>query len=148
MAHKSEDLFDCILMADDRFHGEGYREGFDEGTRQGMIDGRKHGASHGAKLSMEVSFYYGFGITWKCLLQNNTDVKSSLSILCLRKRLKALESLLGLIQKFPHEEPHYENLQEDMEKVRAKFRQVCSLLNVPTDFSDYVKTGGSGGISF
>ncbi|XP_064779130.1 protein LTO1 homolog isoform X1 [Oncorhynchus masou masou] len=141
MAHKSEDLFDCILMADDRFRVEGYREGFGEGTRQGMIDGRKHGASHGAKLSMEVSFYYGFGITWKCLLQNNTDVKA-------RKRLKVLESLLGLIQKFPHEEPQYEHLQEDMEKVRAKFRQVCSLLNVPTDFSDYVKSGGSGGISF
>lgn len=124
-----------------KFHVEGYREGFDEGTRQGMVDGRKHGASHGAKLSMEVSFYYGFGITWKCLLQNNTDMKA-------RKRLKVLESLLGLIQKFPHEEPQYEHLQEDMEKVRAKFRQVCSLLNVPTDFSDYVKSGGSGGISF
>ncbi|XP_038854953.1 protein LTO1 homolog [Salvelinus namaycush] len=120
------------------FHVEGYRKGFDEGTRQGMIDGRKHRASHGAKLSTEVSFDYGFGITWKCLLQNNTDVKA-------RKRLKALESPLGLILKFPHEEPQYENLQEDMEKVRAKFRLVCSLLNVPTDFSDYVK---SGGISF
>ncbi|KAJ7985788.1 hypothetical protein DPEC_G00344110 [Dallia pectoralis] len=141
MSRESEDLFDCILMADDRFHVEGYQEGFNEGRRQGMIDGRKHGASHGAKISSEVSFYYGFGITWKCLLQNNDDVKS-------RKRLKALESLIGLIQKFPHKDPQFENLQEDMEKVRAKFRQVCSLLNVPTDFSDYVKSGGSGGMSF
>uniref|UniRef100_A0A8C7M206 LTO1 maturation factor of ABCE1 n=1 Tax=Oncorhynchus kisutch TaxID=8019 RepID=A0A8C7M206_ONCKI len=122
MAHKSEDRLNTAL-----FHVEGYRKGFDEGTRQGMIDGMKHGASHG------VSFYYGFGITWKWLLQNNTDVKA---------RLKALESPLGLILKFPHEEPQYENLQEDMEKVRAKFRLVCSLLNVPTDFSDYVKSGG------
>uniref|UniRef100_A0A4W5NY24 LTO1 maturation factor of ABCE1 n=1 Tax=Hucho hucho TaxID=62062 RepID=A0A4W5NY24_9TELE len=135
MAHKSEDVFDCILMADDRFHVEGYREGFDEGTRQVMIDGQELRASHGAKLSMEVSFYYGFGITWKCLLQNNTDCET-------------LESLLGLIQRFPHEEPQYENLQEDMEKVRAKFRLVCSLLNVPTDLSNYVKSGGSWGISF
>ncbi|XP_029578221.1 protein LTO1 homolog [Salmo trutta] len=120
------------------FHVEGYHEGFDEGTQQGMIDGWKHEASHGAKLSMEVSFYYGFGVTWKCLLQNNTHVKA-------RKRLNALESILGLILKFPHEEPQYENLQENMEKVWAKFRLVCSLLNVPTDFSDYVKSGGSGG---
>uniref|UniRef100_A0AAY5KRW4 Essential protein Yae1 N-terminal domain-containing protein n=1 Tax=Esox lucius TaxID=8010 RepID=A0AAY5KRW4_ESOLU len=134
MSRESDDLFDCIVMADDRFHVEGYREGFNEGTRQGMIDGRKHGASHGAKLSMEVSFYYGFGITWKCLLQNNATLIK--------------QSLLGLIQKFPHKDPQFENLQEDMEKVRAKFRQVCSLLNVPTDFSDYVKSGGSGGMSF
>uniref|UniRef100_A0A3P9AI56 Essential protein Yae1 N-terminal domain-containing protein n=1 Tax=Esox lucius TaxID=8010 RepID=A0A3P9AI56_ESOLU len=175
MSRESDDLFDCIVMADDRFHVEGYREGFNEGTRQGMIDGRKHGASHGAKLSMEVSFYYGFGITWKCLLQNNVDAKARLDLheatlikrvdhflmnfmlirkvnhlsnAFFRKRLKALESLLGLIQKFPHKDPQFENLQEDMEKVRAKFRQVCSLLNVPTDFSDYVKSGGSGGMSF
>ncbi|CAB1339607.1 unnamed protein product [Coregonus sp. 'balchen'] len=112
MAHKSEDLFDCILMADDRFHGEGYREGFDEGTRQGMIDGR-------------------FLLLW---IWNHLEMPSSKQHRC--------------EVQFPHEEPHYENLQEDMEKVRAKFRQVCSLLNVPTDFSDYVKTGGSGGISF
>ncbi|XP_036391691.1 protein LTO1 homolog [Megalops cyprinoides] len=135
----SEDLFDCILMADDRFHGEGFQEGFKEGTRQGMVEGKNHGATHGAKLSAEVSFYYGFAFTWKCLLQNNTDAKA-------RKRLKTLESLTGFIQRFPHYDPQYENLQEDMEKVRAKFRQVCSLLNVPTDFREYVTA--SEGMSF
>lgn len=38
-----------------------------------------------------------------------------------------MESLIGVIQKFPYEDPHYEKLQEDMERVRAKFRQVLSL---------------------
>uniref|UniRef100_A0A671WVT9 Essential protein Yae1 N-terminal domain-containing protein n=1 Tax=Sparus aurata TaxID=8175 RepID=A0A671WVT9_SPAAU len=51
----SEDLFDSIVMADERFRGEGYREGFDRGVRRGLQDGRRHGASHGAKLSTEVS---------------------------------------------------------------------------------------------
>ncbi|XP_036442447.1 protein LTO1 homolog isoform X2 [Colossoma macropomum] len=135
----SDDLFDSILMADDRFHVEGYREGFEEGTRQGTIEGRNHGRLHGAKLSAEVSFYHGFAVTWKCLLQNSEDVKA-------RKRLKAVESLAGLIQMFPYEDPQYENLQEDMERVRAKFRQVCSLLNVAADFREYVS--GSAGMSF
>lgn len=139
MARVSEDLFDCILLADDRFHGEGYCEGFKEGTRHGTMEGQRHGAKHGAKLSTEVSFYYGFAMTWKCILQSSTDVKA-------KKRVKALESLLGQIQRFPHEDPQYEKLQEDMERVRAKFRQVCSLLSVPTDFSDHVK--GLGEISF
>ncbi len=37
-----------------------------------------------------------------------------------------MESLIGLIQNFPYEDPLYEKLQEDMERVRAKFRQVMS----------------------
>lgn len=134
-----EDLFDSIVMADERFRGEGYREGFERGARRGLQDGRRHGAAHGAKLSTEVSFYYGFAITWKCLLQHNTDPKS-------RKRVKALDAVLGLIQNCPQNDPQSAQLQEDMEKIRAKFRQVCSMLSVPADFKDYIKS--SEGTSF
>ncbi|XP_028812504.1 protein LTO1 homolog [Denticeps clupeoides] len=135
MTDENDDLFDSVLMADDRFRIEGYREGFEEGTRRGMIEGHNHGMIHGAKLSSEVSFYYGFAMTWKYLLQKNTHGKA-------RKRLKAVEVLGDLIQKFPHE-PQHENLQEDVERIRAKFRQVCSLLNVPMNFCDYVHGSGS-----
>ncbi|KAM6943280.1 protein LTO1 homolog [Xenentodon cancila] len=129
----AEDLFDSILLADERFRGEGYQEGFEKGTRRGLQDGRRHGACHGAKLSSEISFYYGFAITWKCLLQHKTDDKS-------RKRLKVLEALLGLIQVSDLDDPQSAKLQDDMEKLRAKFRQVCSMLSVPSDFKDYMKT--------
>ncbi|XP_058256154.1 protein LTO1 homolog isoform X2 [Hemibagrus wyckioides] len=116
----TDDLFDAIIMADDRFHIGGYREGFEEGSQQGLIEGRNHGLLHGAKLSAEVSFYHGFALTWKCLLRNTEDVKT-------RKRLKAVESLDAMIQKFPYDDPQYESLQEHMESVRAKFRQeTCS----------------------
>ncbi|XP_049908276.1 protein LTO1 homolog [Epinephelus moara] len=134
-----DDLFDNILLADEKFRSEGYREGFEKGTRRGLQDGRRHGTSHGAKLSTEISFYYGFAITWKCLLQHNTDAKS-------RKRMKALEALLGLIQNSPHDDPQSPKLPESMEKLRAKFRQVCSMLSVSADFNNYVKT--SEGTSF
>uniref|UniRef100_A0A673FSH3 Oral cancer-overexpressed protein 1-like n=1 Tax=Sinocyclocheilus rhinocerous TaxID=307959 RepID=A0A673FSH3_9TELE len=60
-----------------------------------------------------------------------------------RKRLKAMESLIGLIQNFPYEDPQYEKLQEDMERACAKFRQVCSLLNLATEY-----VSGSTGMSF
>ncbi|XP_016330861.1 oral cancer-overexpressed protein 1-like [Sinocyclocheilus anshuiensis] len=135
----SDDLFDSIVMADDRFYDEAYQEGFEAGTRQGTIEGRNHGLLHGAKLGAEVSFYYGFALAWKCLFQNSSDVKA-------RKRLKAMESLIGLIQNFPYEDPKHEKLQENMERLRAKFRQVCSLLNVATDFKEYIR--GSTGMSF
>lgn len=134
-----EDMFDTILMADERFRGEGYKEGFDRGTQRGLQNGRRHGASHGTRLSSEINFYYGFAVTWKCLLQDRTDAKS-------RKRVKVLDTVLGLIENSNYDDPQSPKLQEDVEKLRSKFRQVCSLLNIPSDFKDYVKT--SEGTSF
>ncbi|XP_011485329.1 oral cancer-overexpressed protein 1 isoform X3 [Oryzias latipes] len=131
--HPADDLFDSIILADEKFRGEGYQEGFEKGTRRGLQDGRRHGASHGAKLSSEISFYYGFAVTWKCLLQQSTDDKSS------RKRVKALDAVLALIQNCNLDDPQSEKLQDETEKLRAKFRQVCSMLNIPTDFRDYIK---------
>ncbi|XP_037116991.1 protein LTO1 homolog [Syngnathus acus] len=127
------DIFDCIVMAEEKFRGAGYQEGFEKGTYQGLQTGRRHGASHGAKLSTEISFYYGFAITWKCLLQQGSDPK-------LRKRAKALESFLCLIQNSNCDDPKSAKLQEDMEKLRCKFKQVCSMFSIHTDFKDYTKT--------
>ncbi|XP_054594430.2 protein LTO1 homolog isoform X1 [Nothobranchius furzeri] len=128
-----EDLFDNILLADERFRGEGFRDGFERGTRRGLQDGRRHGTSHGARLSSEISFYHGFAITWKCLLHHNTDERS-------RKRVKALESLLAVIQTVPLADPQSVELQDGTEKLRSKFRQVCSLLNVPMDFKEHFRS--------
>ncbi|XP_047435788.1 protein LTO1 homolog [Mugil cephalus] len=127
------DLFDSILLAEERFRNEGFQEGFKRGTRRGLQDGRRHGASHGARLSSEISFYYGFTVTWKCLLQHNSDVKS-------RKRLKAMETLQDLIQTALLDDPLSTKQHDDTEKLRAKFRQVCAMLSVPTDFNQHVKT--------
>ncbi|XP_043562327.1 protein LTO1 homolog [Chiloscyllium plagiosum] len=120
---------DAISLVVGRFRGEGYQEGFTEGGHLGETEGRRYGLVNGAKIGSEVSFYEGFAYTWKCLLQNNQDVKSS-------KRLKALNSLLAMVHDFPYENPTYDKLQEDLEKMRAKFKQICSLLNVQPAFQN------------
>ncbi|KAF4802038.1 oral cancer-overexpressed protein 1 [Turdus rufiventris] len=163
------DLFDGIVMAEERFHGEGYQEGLEEGSHAGMAEGRRCGALHGARVGSEfqgenakqqppeldgfvqngpgqtirekcsdllmlgklqkeagletssertawIGYYLGFALTWHCLLQKCTDEKNS-------KRIKALDSLIGMIQKFPYEDPTYDKLQEDLERIRGKFKQ-------------------------
>uniref|UniRef100_A0A8C9DJV1 LTO1 maturation factor of ABCE1 n=1 Tax=Prolemur simus TaxID=1328070 RepID=A0A8C9DJV1_PROSS len=49
----SQDMFDAIVMADERFHGEGYQEGYEEGSSLGIIEGRQYGTLHGAKIGSE-----------------------------------------------------------------------------------------------
>ncbi|KAM6115278.1 protein LTO1 homolog isoform 2-T2 [Pterocles gutturalis] len=123
----SSDMFDEIVMADERFHGEGYQEGYAEGSQVGVTEGRRYGSLHGAKMGSEIGCYLGFALTWQCLLQKCTDEKNS-------KKRRALDSLVGMIQKFPYEDPTYDKLQEDLEKIRGKFKQVCSMLNIQSDF--------------
>ncbi|NWU85322.1 ORAV1 protein, partial [Onychorhynchus coronatus] len=116
-----------LLFCLARFHGEGYQEGYAEGSHIGIAEGRRYGSLHGAKIGSEVGCYLGFALTWRALLQTGADEKSS-------KKIRALEALIGMIQKFPYEDPTYDKLQEDLEKIRGKFKQVCSMLNVQTDF--------------
>ncbi|KFV88215.1 Oral cancer-overexpressed protein 1, partial [Struthio camelus australis] len=110
-----------------RFHGEGYQEGYAEGSHVGVIEGRRYGSLHGAKIGSEVGCYLGFTLTWRCLLHKCTDEKNS-------KKIRVLDSLIGMIRKFPYEDPTYDKLQEDLEKIRGKFKQVCSILNIQSDF--------------
>ncbi|XP_006111530.1 protein LTO1 homolog [Pelodiscus sinensis] len=126
-AASASDLFDAIVMAEDRFHGEGYQEGYVEGSHVGVIEGRRYGALHGARIGSEIGYYFGFALTWQHLLHRSEEEKPS-------KKIKALESLIGLIQKYPYEDPTYDKLHEDLEKIRGKFKQVCSLLNIQSDF--------------
>ncbi|XP_047679722.1 protein LTO1 homolog isoform X1 [Prionailurus viverrinus] len=149
----SQDVFDAIVMADERFHGEGYQEGYEEGSSLGIIEGRRYGTLHGAKIGSEIGCYQGFAFAWRCLLHSCATEKDS-------KKMKALESLIGMIQKFPYDDPTYDKLHEDLDRIRGKFKQVCplhvslrfgsaflrrllcSLLNVQPDFK--ISAEGSG----
>ncbi|TEA11770.1 hypothetical protein DBR06_SOUSAS6910269 [Sousa chinensis] len=117
------------------FHGEGYQEGYEEGSSLGMIEGRRYGTLHGAKIGSEIGCYQGFALAWRCLLHGCTTEKDS-------KKMKVLESLLGMIQKFPYDDPTYDKLHEDLDRIRGKFKQLCSLLNVQPDFK--ISAEGSG----
>ncbi|XP_025771229.1 oral cancer-overexpressed protein 1 [Puma concolor] len=130
----------------ERFHGEGYQEGYEEGSSLGIIEGRRYGTLHGAKIGSEAAWRWGQGIS-----QAYSHVKARLGpgappfqdgSLTPLKKMKALESLIGMIQKFPYDDPTYDKLHEDLDRIRGKFKQLCSLLNVQPDFK--ISAEGSG----
>ncbi|XP_017444730.2 protein LTO1 homolog isoform X3 [Rattus norvegicus] len=129
-----QDIFDAVVMADERFHGEGYQEGYEEGSSLGIVEGKQYGVLHGAKIGSEIGCYRGFALAWKCLLHSGAGEKE--------RKMKVVEALITLLQDFPYDDPTYEKLHEDLERIRGKFRQLCSLLNVQPDFK--VTAGGSG----
>ncbi|XP_051049456.1 protein LTO1 homolog isoform X2 [Phodopus roborovskii] len=129
-----QDMFDAVVMADERFHGEGYQEGYEEGSSLGIVEGRQYGTLHGAKIGSEIGCYRGFALAWKCLLHSGAGEKD--------RKMKVVEALIALLQHFPYDDPTYERLHEDLDRIRGKFRQLCSLLNVQPDFK--VTAEGSG----
>ncbi|XP_039217385.1 protein LTO1 homolog isoform X3 [Crotalus tigris] len=112
------DAFDAIVMAETRFHGEGYQDGYAEGVHAGVVEGRQHGIQQGASIGSEIGSYLGFALTWQQLLQKTSAEKCS-------KKIKVLELLIEMIQNFPLEDPAYDKLQDDLEKIRGRFKQVC-----------------------
>ncbi|XP_061466668.1 protein LTO1 homolog isoform X2 [Rhineura floridana] len=114
------DAFDAIVMAETRFHGEGYQEGYVEGKHAGVVEGRQYGMQQGANIGLEIGSYLGFAMTWQRLLLKGSNEKHS-------KKIKVLELLIEMIQTFPCDDPTYEKLQEDLEKIRGRFKQIPSL---------------------
>ncbi|XP_058518353.1 protein LTO1 homolog isoform X3 [Ochotona princeps] len=90
----SEDLLDAVVMADDRFHGEGFREGYQEGSILGVAEGRWHGAVQGARIGAEVAYYQGFAFTWKNLLLGRTPDDSSAHCSTFSRTLKCPRKVL------------------------------------------------------
>ncbi|KAB0389058.1 hypothetical protein E2I00_010557, partial [Balaenoptera physalus] len=75
-----------------------YQEGDEEGSSLGVIEGSQYGTLHGAKIGSEIG----------CPLHSPATEKD-------RKKMKVLESLIGMIQKFLYADPTYDKLHEDLE---------------------------------
>ncbi|XP_068922227.1 protein LTO1 homolog [Petaurus breviceps papuanus] len=104
------------------------------------LDKQEHRPREGRGLEQReeqasrIGCYQGFAFTWQCLLSGCTSEKDS-------KKRRVLDSFLGMMQKFPYADPTYAQLHEDLHRIRGKFKQVCSLLNVQPNFQ--VGSGGA-----
>lgn len=86
-------------------------------------------------ITFQVGFYLGFVSLWLEILREIPDAK--------QRCIKLLETLKRMISSLPINDATNEELFVNLEKIRAKYKQVCSLLGVSTDYS-----GGVSGTSF
>ncbi|CAH1241596.1 HUS1 [Branchiostoma lanceolatum] len=118
--------FDDIFLAEEKFQNQGYQEGFELGKQAGIEEGHVMGISQGRSMGSEIGFYHGFACSWKVILERDSSKGP--------RALKAVDALLELIWRIPIRNAEYGGLTEDLDRIRAKFRQVCSLLGVSPDF--------------
>ncbi|XP_066299704.1 protein LTO1 homolog [Branchiostoma lanceolatum] len=120
--------FDDIFLAEEKFQNQGYQEGFELGKQAGIEEGHVMGISQGRSMGSEIGFYHGFACSWKVILERDSSKGP--------RALKAVDALLELIWRIPIRNAEYGGLTEDLDRIRAKFRQVCSLLGVSPDFGN------------
>ncbi|WAR07253.1 LTO1-like protein [Mya arenaria] len=122
MTEENDDIFHTITMSEEISQAEGYKEGVEVGSRQGELEGNRLGWEKGAAIGSEVGFYAGFAQSLLEEMKKGEDSKPRV--------ISALEKMLTVSKEFPLTDPQNPDLQVQLEAVRTKFKQVCSLLGM------------------
>ncbi|XP_031552712.1 protein LTO1 homolog [Actinia tenebrosa] len=118
----AEDPFESLLFLEENCHKDGYNEGWIVGQGKGLSVGRGLGIDKGKEIGSEIGYYSGFVSTW-LLLIDKSDKKGA-------RVNTQLQNLNSLIDQLSITDPTDENLFANIEKVRAKFKKIISLLGV------------------
>ncbi|XP_063970044.1 protein LTO1 homolog [Lytechinus pictus] len=113
------DIFDNVVMAENRCQAAGFEEGFQKGEELGREQGLTMGIEKGRQIGDELGFYFGFIVTWRAVLKNKPEDDKNVT-----RPLKIIESLISIIQELPKEEPNSVKYWDIVQKIRSKFKQV------------------------
>lgn len=86
---------------------------------RGLQEGWELGVQKGTEISTEIGHYLGFVAVWLALLRKDSSSKPRV--------FKSLESLQSMLVDYPLSDPTYEKLLDDLDAIRAKFKQVRSV---------------------
>ncbi|KAG9298909.1 hypothetical protein G9A89_015931 [Geosiphon pyriformis] len=130
---------DDLLQLENMFLDQGREDGLRDGKPSGIIEGRILGSKHGFQLAQEIGFYNGVAETWTHLIQQNPKVECKGFN---ERTVKHLNSLRELISQFPIENKHTVEVPELLERIRAKYKVVISLLCISKNSQKFQDTGG------
>ncbi|XP_076445631.1 protein LTO1 homolog [Babylonia areolata] len=129
-----DDFLDAVFMNESRCQDEGYQEGRGEGRRKGLEEGFRLGCQKGCEIGTELGFYLGYAGTIRQQAENSKNQQ---------RVLKSVDNLVRLIEAFPLTDPKNPNLHDQVQAIRAKFKQITSLLDIRTEFKSAAEPQGS-----
>lgn len=119
------DVFDEIVLCEDRKNTEGYEKGVADGKLAGNTDGYHLGYHRGAELGAELGYYYGILHACSVSERNKTD-----------RQKKAIESVLKLIDNFPRTNDDQADIFHLTDNIRAQYRKTCAILKICGKYPD------------
>lgn len=121
------DVFDDLLLVEERLSEESYQRGLQVGAEQGNVDAYHFGYHRGAEIGAELGFYYGV----LCALEGGCRKRSEETP---TKGDILLTELKGEIDEFPKFNDLEVDLLERLMKIRNKYKKLCSLLKVSAKY--------------
>ncbi|XP_065338074.1 protein LTO1 homolog [Cloeon dipterum] len=119
------EIFDSIVMLEQKVASDGYREGYEKGQQDGTEEGYRLGHQHGMILGTELGFYRGIATA---MVKTSTESKG----------VDAMKNVIDLLDNFPVVVTKDMDINEEVNKVRSAYRKACSLLKI--DFMSPLST--------
>ena len=121
------EAFDDIALSENKFTDLGFSEGFEEGQKKSYKEGDQLGRERGKQIGTEIGFYIGFVTEYRSKYSDPKDKKSE-------KIVSVINKILVLTSEFPDYNCK-EGFEEKLEEIRAKFKLLCSLLKINSEFN-------------
>lgn len=128
-----DDIFDSSLNLEETHYKEGYDQAYAEGLVAGKEEARQVGLKLGFEVGEELGFYKGCVDLWASAIRVDQARFSSRA----QTGIRQMEELLW---EYPMMDPEDQHVQEIMDKLRNKFKMVCSSLHVKKiEYNGYPK---------
>jgi hypothetical protein len=114
------DIFDNIVLSEERINDAAYEEGYKEGLTVGEREGYHLGYHRGAEIGAEIGYYRGFVNTLQELYPEKLTDKVT----------GAVSKLKDQLDKIPDENRDDSDLIEMRDSSRTLYKKACSLLKV------------------
>ncbi|KAJ3417135.1 hypothetical protein HDV05_006994 [Chytridiales sp. JEL 0842] len=115
---------DNLLHLETMFEEYGRDDGVEDGRIRGQTDGVQIGLKNGFDIGRELGFYLGASEMWLEIVRKAPESYPA-------RAQKVLESMTAQIKEFPETNDPNISILDLLDKIRAKFKTVTSLLKAP-----------------
>lgn len=121
------EVFDEILLSEEKLIAESYKEGFKIGAVKGNPEGYHLGYHRGAEIGSEIGYYTGVTESYLNFAKDGNLPE---------KIIKSLNNLKTLLDNFPRYNTEDVDIIEQASIIRAKFKKVSAQLKIDVAYPE------------